>query len=84
LKPQDWLGIWRLWFGGSDEGFSVGRRAHGRRSRGLGGDAQLYEASERGDVEVLRVLLARPDVDVNHADEVRAREGQRGREMEGQ
>ena len=36
--------------------------------------AQLYKASEKGDVEAVKKLLARPDVDINETfDEVRER-----------
>ena len=37
------------------------------------GCAQLFKPSMRGDVEAVKKLLARPDVDVNYADEVRGR-----------
>jgi hypothetical protein len=35
--------------------------------------AQLYQASRTGDVEAVKKLLARPDVDVNYAHKVRER-----------
>ena len=41
----------------------------------VGGWAQLYEACVEGDVEAVRVLLARSDIAVNQADEVRGRGG---------
>jgi hypothetical protein len=44
----------------------------------IAGDVQLHEASTKGDVEAVRVLLARSDVNVNQRDEVRGREVQRG------
>ena len=46
--------------------------------------AQLYEASERGDEEAVRLLLAHSDVNVNTVNQVRRRGGV-GREwgMEG-
>ena len=35
--------------------------------------AQLYEASEKGDVEAVKKLLLARNVDVNETDEVRGR-----------
>jgi hypothetical protein len=46
--------------------------------------AQLHEASERGDEEAVRLLLAHSDVNVNKTNEVRRRGGVgRERGMEG-